>query len=229
MRTLAQISAVIALVAAGTLAGCAGQVRGNISAFSNLAGPVTGKTVIIVPSDAAKARTLEFADYSKHLSQRLAAAGFQVIPYTGGSQQTDYVATFDYGIDDGHQETTTVDWPTYGPIGGGTSYTNGTVTTPSGGTAFYNGTTTTSPSWGQTGSTTDTYSRTVYNRILRLGIWQPNGTDQPAKVYESTLRSPGSCGNVGEVIDPMLDMMFEGFPASRTDQTNISFDPPSGC
>jgi hypothetical protein len=102
--------------------------------------------------------------------------------------------------------------PIYGQIGGGTSYSSGTISS-GGRIGTFSGTTTTMPSFGQIGSRPIEITR--FKRIVLLDIYRQETSGALTKVYEVKADSTGSCGNINSVISEIIDGMFVGIPGEN--------------
>ena len=71
------------------------------------------------------------------------------------------------------------------------------------------------PTYGVVGSSTS--SSTTYTRAIALDIVDANSlkADQPKKVYESRVKSSGSCSVIAGVFNELLEAMFKGFPGDN--------------
>jgi hypothetical protein len=203
------------LAAVSVLAGC-GQVHSNVSTYSKLDPGFAGQTIGILAMEQANESSLEFEDYANRLAQRLTAAGFRVVPLVEGGGLPEYIAFLDYGIDSGRLVESRRLIPQYGVTGYSAGRTTGTLTTY-GNQSTFSGTTTLTPTYGVTGYVPTTSVETHYGRYVAVDIWRPGAENEKSeKVFEGTLTSEGSCQNLGKVIDPLLDSMFEGFPQPQS-------------
>jgi hypothetical protein len=135
----------------------------------------------------------------------------------------DYVAFFDFSIDGGQQVSRNYSRPTYGQTGVSGSTTTGTLNTY-GNYGTYQGTTTYTPTYGITGYQTGTTRETIYGRGLMLDIYRPSPGQKAEKVYEASLGSAGSCGNLNAVMDTLLDALFQDFPHQTSGEVTVPFN-----
>ncbi len=163
-------------------------------------------TIAVVAAEAAINSSLEFAHYKKQFEQKLAANGYTIVSNPADAQ---YIGFVSYGIDNG--KSSIVSTPIFGQIGGGTTYSSGTVY-GSGGSATYSGTSYKMPRYGVVGSAVS--SETMYTRAIALDIVDAQtltkGTAK--KVYEARAKSAGSCSVIAGVFEEMLEAMFKDFP-----------------
>jgi hypothetical protein len=202
-------------------------VRSNIQTFHTLPPVGAGKSVFVAASDEKKQDTLEFRSYARMLESHLAKKGYVPVSDVASAE---YVAFFEYGIDDGTLVTSTYSIPQWGVTGYSSSNTSGMINT-FGSTGTYSATTTYVPQYGVTGYSTGTSTSKVYRRALILTLLKPGRDKQPKaeSVYEAKLVSEGSCGSVAGVMTPMLEALFKDFPgqsgSART--VEIPYDPQS--
>jgi hypothetical protein len=196
------------LLLAALLSGCAGTPRVETTAttFHGPAHEARG-TIAVRAAEESVNQSLEFGAYRPKIEARLKAAG-----YTIAADHPEYVAVVAYGIDAGKTSIVTV--PIYGQTGGGTSHSFGTVQ-GSGGPSSFSGTTYTAPTYGVVGATSEPV--TQYTRAIAIDIVDAAslGGGAPKKRYEMRARSVGRCSTIGEVLEPMLEAMFEDFPGEN--------------
>ncbi len=170
-------------------------------------------TVKVAPIDATQSGSLEFKTVGDYLLSKLVQAG-----YTANDKNDDseYIAYITYGIDNGKTTSTTV--PIFGQTGGGTSYTNGTV---SGGGRFatYNATTTTMPTYGVVDAIP--IESTLYKRVVNIDVYHNESSKKFTKVYELRGTSVGSCSHINIVLNYIIDGMFLNFPGVNGETKKI--------
>ncbi len=166
-------------------------------------------SISVVSGEADVNSSLEFAAYKKKFENKLSIAGYII---EQDPNKADYIALVAYGIDDG--KTSTISTPIFGPMGGGTTYSSGTVY-DSDGNINYSGQSYTMPTYGIVGSQTS--SITTYKRAIALDIVEASSFKEgnPKKVYQGRTRSEGSCSIIVEVFDEMLEAMFSDFPGEN--------------
>ena len=198
----------LGIITALSLAGCS-TVISNVSSFSTLPVPLSGQTIHLVAYPEERKNTLEWKSYQTKFANAFLIAGFTLAPF----ESADYVAFISYGIGDGKTIKSLVSTPVYGQTGGGTTYHSGSVST-SGSYGTYSGTSHTVPTYGIVGMSTNTVTRTIYTRNIAIDIAERASlnTAQPVKVYEGRLTSTGSCSQIPEVIDELIEAMFRKFP-----------------
>jgi len=126
---------------------------------------------------------------------------------------SDYIAFISYGIDNGTTPQETYSYPIYGQTGGGTTYHSASVSTD-GSYGTYSGTSTQEPTYSVVGSQAYTVNVTEYSRNLAMDIVTSESLKlgQTEKVYEGRLTSRGSCSQMSEVIDELIEALFTKFP-----------------
>lgn len=127
-------------VAAAALVGACAQVESNVSAYCSIDSGYQGKTIVIVPLDDTQANNMEFRDYTRRVEGHFAQKGLRPASLDQAKQTLpDYVAFFDFGIDDGQRVASTYSIPTYGVTGYRSLYSTGTLSMY-GNTGYYSGT-----------------------------------------------------------------------------------------
>lgn len=181
------------------------RINSTTTSFSDPAFKVGG-SIAIIAADEVKNSSLEFAHFRKIIADKLTFFGYQVVEDLNVANQ---VAIVSYGIDNGRSKL--VSTPVYGQIGGGTSYTSGTVTSGSG-FGTYSGTTYSIPQFGVVGSSSDTV--TVYSRALAIDLVDGASfrSGNTKKLLEIRTSSSGSCGNITPVLPFIIDATFAVFP-----------------
>jgi len=204
------------------LTGCARYVVTNTTNFYKPDYHSKGK-VSVVAADSKVDGSLEFAHYKSRFEAKLANIGYQIVAQPNDA---DYLALVSYGIDSG--KTSQVSTPIYGQTGGGTTYKSGTVYS-GGQTASYSGSTYTMPSYGIVGMTSG--SHTTYQRAIALDIVEAKSFLQgkPVVLLESRAKSRGSCNQIVEVFDEILEAMFNEFPGENGRAKKIRVTSNANC
>jgi len=202
-----------------TLSGCT-SIRTSVTAFSVLGPSDTRQRIAVLPWRERMKDSLEFKTYVTQVETHLRAKGFTVVSL---QERPELIAFLDFGIDDGTQVAEAYTIPQYGVTGYSSAFTTGTITSYGSGFGTYQGTTTYTPQYGVTGYSTGVRTRTEYSRFVNFDIVRP-GQGENTKVYESKLRSRGSCGNLPTVMPPMLTALFRDFPASGGRTINVRLE-----
>jgi Domain of unknown function (DUF4136) len=215
-----RVSCLVALVAVAVSASACTRVHSNIETHHQFTSSDMTKTVAVIPASPEKANTLEFAEYAELIKEGLRTHGFRVVDPT---QSPELVAVFEYGIDNGRDVTHSYSIPTYGQTGVSSSFTTGQITSY-GSQSSYSGTTTYTPSYGITGYTPMTGSRTIYRRLVILDIYDLTSGKDPAAKFQATVLSEGTSAMMGEVIDEMVEALFDGFLEKGTRSETVMLD-----
>jgi hypothetical protein len=204
---------IILLILAVSIAGCQTVkpfVRANISSFSELPKALVGKSIYLLAHPQEKNDTLEWKSYRKIFESGFRKSGFTITELASA----DYVAFISYGIDGGKVTQDTVTTPVYGSTGGGTTYHSGTVSSYGGGYGSYSGTSYSMPTFGVVGSSTSIVSGEQFSRNIAIDIVDRKTlkSEKPVKVYEGRVRSAGTCSQMNQVIDELVQGFFQKFP-----------------
>jgi hypothetical protein len=198
------------------LTGCALMLNGTVSQFHELDG--SPKSFVIVPLPE-QAQSLEFKTYANMVADRLVARGWRRVEL----DSADLAVTLQYSMGQGQQIA--YSYPILGPVPSGPVTTFGNVNTY-GNTSTFNATTRQGTALGVVGSGQG--SRTEYERIVRLEMFSLvsyRSTKQTVPVFQSTMQSKGSIGDIARVMPTMIAGLFEDFPGksggSRTTSLTI--------
>ena len=83
----------ILIIGLGTLAGCAGGYKSDVTRFHNLPRP-TGESIEVMAAKAENQTSLEFGQYAEMIGTRLGTVGYT----PPGGQPTPLIAYIDYGM-----------------------------------------------------------------------------------------------------------------------------------
>lgn len=220
---LSTLSKASMTVAAAALSGCAA-LQPTVSVTTTIfhgAGATERGPIAVLPADERQAQSLEFRANAQLLLEQLALKGYQPVQ---DKAKAKYLAFLSYGIDGG--QTSVSSSPVYGQIGGGTTYSSGTLSTGTR-TGSYSGYSTTIPQFGVVGSST--YSTTLYKRQVALDIFV-NGEEATApKVFEVKATSTGTCGNISSIIDEIMLGMMQAFPGEPGKPTRVEVPWAGEC
>lgn len=208
-RNLAAVLIVPLLLALGA---CAPRFSADVTQFHPQPEPEP-QSFILVPLDAAKGDTLEFASYASLVVNELQARGYRQID---NARDSEVVARLDYEIGPGMTET--YSRPVY-------SYYPGTYHTVWGHTSDgrrFSARVYDHGGYVHTGYASE--SRIVYRRTLTLDMvdaaaWRRGQTE---KVYEGRVVSVGAAAELARVMPLMVRALFVDFPgASGTTYTVV--------
>ena len=201
------------VLALGFLAGCSTHLDSTVTVFHELNG---GQISYCLDRLHEQENSLEHASYESLVRQELAKRNF----HETSCDTADLVAMFAYSIDGGRPVISS--YPIFGQTGVSSSTTYGTVNSFAD-TATYSGTTTYHPTFGVVG--TGTRTDVMFTRTLVLALFDrklPVAQGAPKKVYEATLTSTGSTGQLPVVMPTMLRELFEDFPGKSGSTRHVS-------
>jgi len=195
--------------------GCASPFETKVTAFHNIAQPLTGITYTIVPSKEQEGN-LEFQAYSKLVKAEFDKRGMVEAPF----DQAKYAVFMIYGINDGKQVVSS--YPIFGQTGTSGAMTTGSVNTY-GSTATYNAMTTYTPTYGIVSS--GTRSDTVFKRYLNIDLIDisKSGDGKVHKAYEGKASSEGSTGQLASVMPAIVKSVFKDFPGKSGVVRTVNF------
>jgi hypothetical protein len=162
--------------------------------------------------------SLEYATYCNLIRQELSKHGFQDAP----ADQATATVSFAYAISGPTEKQISV--PVFGQTGVSSSHTSGEVST-FGGVSTVQATTEYNPTYGITGY--KTRSVTEHTRCLKLIIAEKRASpDGKLKVlYEATVISTGSSGQISFVMPAMIKSLFEEFPGKSGKVREVTMSP----
>ena len=186
--------------------------------------PKNDETIFVLGAHESMNSSLEFKSYKQKIEGKFIENGISTV---SSNEVADYIAVVNYGIDDGTTTTQISTTPIIGQTSGGTTTHSGSIYS-SGGYSSYSGSSYSYPTYGIVGTSTNSYNVTVYNRVLTIDIFRntkSNNVSNPTKVWEGQLKSSGSCGNINEVIDELIEAMFINFPgvSGNTERVEITY------
>lgn len=199
-------TALILIVSALFLTGCAGSFRSDVSSFHRLQQP-SGESIAIVPKDPDKKGSIEFAQYASMVGEELWKLGYK--PVSSG-KTPDLIVRVDYGIDDTRTAVRSYGYDYgYGGYGYGHFGHHGHF-----GHYGY-------PGYGYGGGP-DIRSYPVYTRRLEMEI---AGAKAPeANLFESKVISEGRSNRLHEVMPLMVQSMFSEFPGPSGVTREVKID-----
>lgn len=208
-----------ALIVAGiAAAACTGtrpntEIRSSVESYSEISA-IDGATVAVVPGRDDLEGSLQFKAMAALLEQRLATLGLSVVPAEAGA---DYLAVFDYAIDDGEAVSRTDTVPRYGFTPFYAPYIYGAHFHR----AWHE------PRFGVIGYTTRERRWREFGRgaSVRLIDQTRSAPDEPMAVYEASVASTGTCGRISAVMPYLLDAMLAEFPKPTSGDAVITLPP----
>ncbi|WP_417697238.1 hypothetical protein [Psychromonas sp.] len=153
----------------------------------------TTGNIYITSAQGLPTNSLELISYKQKLADKLNNVGYEVVI---DKAQADYIATFDYGIDEGDTYFVTV------PV----------IRTHS--RLVHRGKFARLHHKDRHKKINNATSNiiTTYNRVLALDI---SSTQADTRIYESQVRSIGECEIMAGVFDQLLEAMFTDFPGEN--------------
>ena len=180
------------------------------------------KSYLILPSvDGVEANDLQYKEYENYVDRALAARGFVK---TTDFNKADLAIFLGYGIGDPKTYQYSYSIPTWGQTGVSSSTTTGTINSY-GNSSTYTGTTTYTPSYGITGSTNYTGTRTSYFRYMvinafDLDVYRKN--KEMINIWKTTVTSSGSSGDLRQVFPVLVGASKELIATNTGRRVGIS-------
>lgn len=186
-----------------TVAGCATPFQARVQHFQQLP-PLQGQTFTIVPSDAERAGSLEFASYAQLVSERLRQHG--LVPAESSAAQL--VVTLDYGSGPGRERLATRNTSMSMGWGWGPSWSRGWRS--GWGWGGWGG-------WGYPGMWGDpwgpeVYSYSVYPAFLDMRIARAS---DKTSLFEGRADSIVRVNDLTVTVPKLVDALFQNFPGDR--------------
>jgi len=162
------------------------------------------KHFVLLPGNKDTSVTdLQFREYAAYISRALVTRGY--VP-AESIEKADIAIFVVYGIGNPQEHQYSYSVPTWGQTGVSSSATHGIINTY-GGIGTYSGTTTYTPTYGITGSTTDSGTYTTYQRFLvldALDLPEYRQTKKEVELWKTTITSTGSSGDLRRVFPYMV-------------------------
>lgn len=192
--------------AAILLQACAGPGKLRfVTSVDAIASPTAAskKEYVLLPGkDGVTWDDLQFREYAAYLIRVLTAKGYHLAE---SADDAEVAIVLSYGIGDPQQELYSYTLPVYGQTGVASAQTYGTASSY-GGTTTYSGTTTYTPSYGVTGYSSHTGTRTTYFRYLLItgyDFQEYLKSERQVQIWRTTVTSTGSSGDLRYVF-PIL-------------------------
>jgi len=207
----------IAAIALFVLGGCAAPFDAKVSRFQQLA-PPSGQSFVIQAGDPKLDGGIEFGQYAKIVSAKLANAGYR--PATDPAH-ADLVVRMGYDVDKGREKTIGTG---LSPYGGGFGFGYGSPFGRFGGPYGY---------YGRSRFAFGFYdpflfdddgvtSFTVYTSELDLKI---DRTDNGQRVFEGTAKAQSRNDDLPYLVPKLVEAMFTGFPGNSGETVKITIAP----
>ncbi|APT48416.1 hypothetical protein BSA145_21360 (plasmid) [Bacillus safensis] len=199
----------LALVAALALSACGTTIQAQVQSFTAGEQIAPGETVFVLPGVPPQQQTLETQSWVALAQQEFRKRGYIV---TNDPNRATLKAAISLGIDNGRDVTSTFAVPQFGVTGYSGAQTFGTMNS-FGNTATYSSNTTLTPQYGVTGYIPGSRTDRVFGRtgMLVMARFDPAGNMRV--VFDSRIRSNGSCGNLAVIAPELVQALFSKFPA----------------
>ena len=226
---MTRFAILLAPAAALLLQACAAGLPARVSRYQALPAPA-GQTFAIEAQDPENRGGLEFGRYADLVGQRLAQQGYR--PATPGTT-ADLVVSLDYGVDDGRERV--VSRPGFGGDGygsyggrfgygglgyGGLGFGRYGYGRRFGYRPFAYGWS--DPYWYRPyGFAGDIRSYTEFTSFLDMDIRRADGS----VVFEGLARARSRDDDLAELVPPLVEAMFTGFPGRNGETVRITVPP----
>lgn len=201
------------------LSACATTFKADVSRYQSQLPVPSGQTFAVVADDPALAGGIEFSNYARLVSDRVASLGY--VPVAQPEQAT-LLVRFDYGIDKGRERIRSSGftrdpffspWYGYGPAWGGGGYW--------GRRSFYG-----HGAWGYGwhdpffDSGYDSY--TVYTSGINVKI---DRRVDGARLFEGKAEAASTSNRLQYLVPNLVEAMFTGFPGNSGETLRITVAP----
>jgi hypothetical protein len=197
---------VIALIGLSLVASaCVTRISSDVARF-NMLGKPQGETVRIVPADAEKQGSLEFAAYAAQIGERLGALGYK--PSQPGDK-ADIEARLDYKVSEGREkiQTRPAAFSSFRGFGGFCSRFDPFCFNGFGG--FY--------------PRDEVFTTTVFTRALNFTMTR---TTDGQQVFEGRVESVGTDRRLPEVMPLLIQALFTDFPGQNGSTKRVVIEVP---
>lgn len=207
----------VRLVAAGfllmALAACTQAFNANVSRFQSQLPAPQGQSFAVVADDPALAGGLEFSQYARLVSDRMAALGYAP---AASPEQATLLVRFDYGVDKGRERVRSSPrawrdpfwspWYGYGRMGYWGAHRYG----PWG------------YGWYDPWFDDDVESYTVYTSGISMKI---DRRADGARLFEGKAEAVSQSNRLSYLVPNLVEAMFTGFPGNSGETVRISVAP----
>jgi Domain of unknown function (DUF4136) len=198
------------------LAACAQNFRADVSRFQSQLPAPSGQTFAVVSDDPAMAGGIEFAQYARMVSDRMAQQGYQ----PASPEAATLLVRFDYGVDKGrervrstgmHQDPFWGPWYGYGRMGYWGGRHRGFY--PHGMWGY---------GWHDPFFDGGYESYTIYTSGLDLKI---DRKADGARLFEGKAQAVSTSNRLQYLVPNLVEAMFTGFPGNSGETVRITVAP----
>jgi hypothetical protein len=202
----------LTLAVALGLTACTSRVEVSVEAFAPPPVITRGERILVLPAVTPEQQTLEHQTWVSLAEAELTRKGFTV---TRSMAEATLAAGIGIRIDDGRDVVSTFSIPQWGVVGYSGANTSATVNRV-GGFSTVNANTTFTPQYGVTGFQSGSRTDRVFRRAGSLTVLRVSGGRPFPTLFESRVRSEGSCGTLSAVAPNLIEALFATFPEGGT-------------
>ena len=198
------------------LSACATNFKADVSRYQSQLPAPSGQTFAVVSDDAALTGGIEFANYARLVSDRMAALGYTP---AASPESATLLVRFDYGVDKGRERIQSTGmrydpfwspWYGYGRMG----YW--------GGRRGYFGHSAWGYGWNDPFFDTGYESYTVYTSGVELKI---DRRADGARLFEGKAEAASTSNRLQYLVPNLVEAMFTGFPGNSGETVRITVAP----
>jgi hypothetical protein len=213
LRPLAAAALLIALSA------CASTFRADVSRFQSQLPAPAGQTFAVVADDPALAGGIEFSQYARLVTDRMAALGYTPV---AEPERANLLVRFEYGVDKGRERVQSTGfrrdpffspWYGYGPHWGYPGYR--------GRLGFY-GHGAWGYGWNDPWFGREYESYTVYTSGIGLKI---DRRADGVRLFEGKAEAASTSNRLAYLVPNLVEAMFTGFPGNGGETVRITVAP----
>jgi hypothetical protein len=196
------------------LSACASSFRADVSRFQSQLPAPSGQTFAVVADDPALAGGIEFSQYARLVTDRMAALGYSPV---SDPEKATLLVRFDYGVDKGRERIRSSSfrrdpffspWYGYGPGWGYPGYW---------GRRGFHGYGAWGYGWYDPWFDTGYESYTVYTSGIELKI---DRRVDGARLFEGKAQAASTSNRLAYLVPNLVEAMFTGFPGNSGETVN---------
>ena len=201
------------------LSACTSGFNANVSRFQSQLPAPSGQTFAVVADDPALAGGIEFSQYARLVTDRMAALGYAPVAVP---ETANLLVRFDYGVDKGRERTRSSGfrrdpffspWYGYGPGWGYPGHWGRRGFYGHGAWGF---------GWNDPWFDDDYESYTVYTSGIGLKI---DRRADGARLFEGKAEAASTSNRLGYLVPNLVEAMFTGFPGNSGETLRITVAP----